>query len=377
MEFLYNQPTKIIFGKDKLNDVGEIMKTYGNRCLIVMQTEFEVFENLYKKICDLLDEKGIETCIFNQIRPNPTQKDIEEGVKVAHQFKATSVLAVGGGSVIDTAKIIAYCCDEDTVNWKFMYDDGFKFLSQSYNKENVLPLVSISTTSGTGSNVTQASVVSDVNNKKTTIFRQEFLSKVTIIDPSLMLSLPNYLTATCAWDVFSHLCESYYNGKYGPLCEMMAEEGIRMVGEHLPQVLIKNDLMHREKLALADLYAGICLSNGGGNVPHYYGEMISSCAYSINHGASLAITFPLFIKHFYNDRLRKMIEILVGKNKLESGKDAMDAVVDFLNKIGLKTRLEEYDLSQEQKEAIYEEVTNQKRFEMDDKQKSFIKDLIG
>lgn len=378
MKFTHNQPTKIHFGVDEFEKLGELAGQYGKRCLLVMQTDNPTLEKLANNTQEQLKKQGFTVQIFDQVRPNPTEMDILKGIQLAHEFNPDCIAAIGGGSVIDSAKVIAYYAIDGNADWQAFYDSNYKFKSQPSFKSNVVPLITIPTTAGTGSNVTQAAVISDMNNKKTTVFRQEFFAKETIIDPKLTLSLPASLTASTGFDAFCHLAESYYNGQFSPLCEQMALTGLKIIGGVLPKLMSENKIEYREQMALADLYAGICLSNGGGNAPHFYGEIISSRAYKVNHGCSLAITFPHFAKIAYNERMKTIIDCVKPSGSAnENGEDAYEIMIQFLASIKLPTSLKDYSLDAEALENIRHDYENQTRFEMNEREQRLIASILN
>ena len=161
MKFTHNQPTKIHFGVDEFEKLGELAGQYGKRCLLVMQTDNPTFEKLANNTQEQLKTQGFTVQIFDQVRPNPTEMDILKGIQLAHEFNPDCIAAIGGGSVIDSAKVIAYYAIDGNADWQAFYDSNYKFKSQPSFKSNVVPLITIPTTAGTGSNVTQAAVISD------------------------------------------------------------------------------------------------------------------------------------------------------------------------------------------------------------------------
>ena len=353
MKFTHNQPTKIHFGVDEFEKLGELAGQYGKRCLLVMQTDNPTFEKLANNTQEQLKKQGFTVQIFDQVRPNPTEMDILKGIQLAHEFNPDCIAAIGGGSVIDSAKVIAYYAIDGNADWQAFYDSNYKFKSQPSFKSNVVPLITIPTTAGTGSNVTQAAVISDMNNKKTTVFRQEFFAKETIIDPKLTLSLPASLTASTGFDAFCHLAESYYNGQFSPLCEQMALTGLKIIGEVLPKLMSENKIEYREQMALADLYAGICLSNGGGNAPH-------------------------FAKIAYNERMKTIIDCVKPSGSANvNGEDAYEIMIQFLASIKLPTSLKDYSLDAEALENIRHDYENQTRFEMNEREQRLIASILN
>ena len=201
---------------------------------------------------------------------------------------------------MDSAKLIALLYESNgIVNWNNAfsnYNHPFEYIA---SKNSSLPFIAVSTTSGTGSQCTQAAVVSDTKNKeKITLFHRDLFPKVAIIDPKLMLSVPSRVTAATGFDAFTHAFESYLGKRTSPLTEYLSLETIRLVVEYLPKSIQKPDsIEYRTKLAWADTAAGICLSNGGADLPHPLGEIIGGICQRIAHGETLAIVYPAFLEY--------------------------------------------------------------------------------
>ena len=201
---------------------------------------------------------------------------------------------------MDSAKLIALLYESNgIVDWNNAfsnYNHPFEYIA---SKNSSLPFIAVSTTSGTGSQCTQAAVVSDTKNKeKITLFHRDLFPKVAIIDPKLMLSVPSRVTAATGFDAFTHAFESYLGKRTSPLTEYLSLETIRLVVEYLPKSIQKPDsIEYRTKLAWADTAAGICLSNGGADLPHPLGEIIGGICQRIAHGETLAIVYPAFLEY--------------------------------------------------------------------------------
>ena len=199
-----------------------------------------------------------------------------------------------------SAKLIALLYESNgIVNWNNAfsnYNHPFEYIA---SKNSSLPFIAVSTTSGTGSQCTQAAVVSDTKNKeKITLFHRDLFPKVAIIDPELMLSVPSRVTAATGFDAFTHAFESYLGKRTSPLTEHLSLETIRLVVEYLPKSIQKpNSIEFRTKLAWADTASGICLSNGGADLPHPLGEIIGGICQRIAHGETLAIVYPAFLEY--------------------------------------------------------------------------------
>lgn len=361
----YN-PVKLIFGKGVLNTLAAEIQKYGHRCLLLIQDNNDAMILIREKIIGILDKGNIKYDIFSEIRPNPLITDIDKGIQLVRNNKYDAIVAVGGGSVIDTAKILRIS-EKYEIDWKESFKDtNLDLVNQK------IPLISIPTTSGTGSHCTQAAVVSDETNQKHTIYSYDFFSTVALVDYTLTMSLPKMLTASTGFDAFCHLSESYIVGKLTPMLEAMNKEAMTNIICTLPKLMIENKEEYREIMSMADSCAGISLSNGGAIIPHAFGEAISSNVYRINHGCSLAICYPAFIREYYNHpkygkRIKDVIEIINYEHHLiENENDAADVMINFITSIGLKYRLVDYDITNKELENIIQDLLNQTRFDKND-----------
>lgn len=319
--FNFYMPTQIRFGKGRINELKEIIPSYGQKCLIVSRPVNGSLKKLYEKINKILEDIGISTFVYDGIVPNPTIEGVNEGVKIASENNIDFVLGVGGGSVMDSAKLIAFLKNKDSkINWNEVtkkYNNPFKI---SEKPKDAVPFIAISTTSGSGSHCTQAAVVSDLEKKeKITVFHSGLFPSVAIIDPELMLTVPSKVSSATGFDVFAHAFESYLGNLTSPLTEKMSFEAINLVFEYLPKVI--NDpknITYRSKMAWADTLAGMCLSNGGADLPHPLGEIIGGICPRISHGETLAIVYPEFLKYKENISPKKfsLIEKETGLEKI-------------------------------------------------------------
>lgn len=369
-------PVRLVMGKHAIQALPQGILRYGKKCLLVAQDNCDAMIEIKNRIGELLEKGGVEYDVFSEIRPNPLISDIEKGIRTVKENHYDAVVAVGGGSVIDTGKILSVSNDYE-IDWQMAFAKPL-----SLHNKNKLPLFTVPTTAGTGSHCTQAAVISDDHNRKHSVYSFDFFSTAAFVDYTLTMSLPKPLTASTGFDAFCHLSESYIMGRLSPIMEMMSLDAMRKIVRVLPKLMEENREEYREIMSIADSCAGICLSNGGAIVPHAFGEAISSHVYRINHGCSLAVCYPAFTEHFYNHkeygkRIKDVAEILGGeRTDIQDGKRARAVVEHFIESLELKYTLADYGVSEEELSKIRESFLEQKRFKPEEVT-DIIEDICG
>lgn len=297
--FTFFVPTQIRFGAGKLNELKTIAPTLGKRVLLVTRPRKGSLKSTYEVVEKLLEEVEISYTYFDEVIPNPTQEGVEKGIAQAVENQVDFVIGIGGGSVLDTAKLIAFLTTPSgAIDWEMAISKYSNPFAVGPSPDSSLAFVAVSTTSGTGSHCTQAAVVSDtVKQEKTTLFHSGLFPSIAIVDPELMCSVPPTVTAATGFDAFTHAFESFLGGRTSPLTEVMSLEAIRLIFENLPAVLNDpHNIILRTRLAWADTLAGMCLANGGADLPHPLGEIIGGICPRIAHGETLAMVYPDFLK---------------------------------------------------------------------------------
>ncbi|MGB0829166.1 MAG: iron-containing alcohol dehydrogenase [Flavobacteriaceae bacterium] len=298
--FTFFVPTQIRFGAGKLNELKTIAPTFGKRVLLVTRPRKGSLKATYEVVEKLLEEVGLSYTYFDEVIPNPTQEGVEKGIELAVENQVDFVIGIGGGSVLDTAKLIAFLTTPSgAIDWEAALSKYSNPFAVGPSPDSALPFIAVSTTSGTGSHCTQAAVVSDtVKQEKITLFHSGLFPSIAIVDPELMCSVPPTVTAATGFDAFTHAFESFLGGRTSPLTEAMSLEAIRLIFENLPAVLKDpHNTSLRTRLAWADTLAGMCLANGGADLPHPLGEIIGGICPRIAHGETLAMVYPDFLKY--------------------------------------------------------------------------------
>ena len=352
--FVYFQPTDIRFGRGTINNVGKIVSSHGKRCLLVSRPAGNFLGPLFDQIKASLKEVGVECAHFDGVIPNPTTDCITAGANIAKEFHADVVLEVGGGSSMDAAKAIAVEATHPGTAWDYLF---FK----TPPTDKTLPIIAVSTTSGSGSQVTQVAVITETQTKtKSAIYNSIVYPKVAIVDPDLMRTLPGHNTASTGFDAFCHAFESYLHPAASPYTDLLALETIRIVAEYLPKVLDDGLYMEgREAMAWADTLAGLCIGNAGVTLPHGIGMTISGHCPQIMHGESLAVTYPEFTRFTYTYAISKFAAMgrifhpdLKNVPDEEAAARSCEALDAFLKTIGMWLSLKGLGATMEDISAI-------------------------
>ena len=335
--FNYFQPTEIVFGAGRVKEIGTIVAKYGKSCLLVTVPEFDAVAPLYKSVKEYLKEAGITVAHFDGVIPNPTTDVVTAGANMAKEFKAEVVIGLGGGSSMDTAKAIAVEATHEGSAWDYLF---YKKAPTS----RTLPIIAISTTSGTGSQATPCAVItkSDEHNKSA-IWHSNVFAKVSIVDPELMLTLPMNITAQTGFDAFAHNFEAYISNGTNHYVETIAIEGIQLIAKNLKLVLKDgSNIEARAAMAWADTLGGLSIASGGVTLTHGLGMQISGHCPSVTHGQSLAVSYPEFTRYTYKTAVEKFAKVgRIFNGELNDVSDDIAAekcceeIDKFLKEIGL------------------------------------------
>ncbi len=356
-DFNVFQPVEVKFGCRRINEIGEVVSKIGERCILVSGPISDYKKPILAKIQEALTNKDVELKYFHGVVQNPTTDSVTSGAEMAREFKAEVVIGLGGGSSIDSAKTIAVEATHSGNSWDYL------FYKETQPTEKTLPIIAIPTTSGTGSHINQAAAISNTKEKRKSGIGSPYLfPKVSIVDPELMLTLPEHITASTGFDVFAHSFETYIHKNASPYTDLVAIEAIRLVIENLPKLIRDgSDLEARSQMAWADTLAGFCLANVGVGLPHSLGMAIGGCCPHVMHGKALALVYPEFIRYTYSSSVKKFANLarLFDKN-LENESDDIAAerssllLDDFLNVIKIGLSLKKLEIPETELEEIAE-----------------------
>jgi len=355
--FNYHQSTQILFGKGRINELGEMALKYGTKALLVTTpASVPALKEQYKKVTDILIAAGIEVAHYDGVVPNPTVESITGGAKLAKSFGAKLIIGLGGGSSMDSAKAISVEATHEGTSWDYLF-----YKSPQPDPAKLLPVIAVSTTSGTGSQVTQVAVVTNSSERdKSALYNNILYPQVCIVDPELMVTVPEFVTATTGFDVMCHAFESTINPGTGAYVDLLAWEAISLVVKNLPRVMSDpGDIEAREKMAWADTLAGLCIANAGVTLPHGMGMAIGGMYPRVAHGEALAIVYPAFADFTWESAIPQFSKLarvlnpdLNNVSDREAASKSGAEIVRFLKNIGLNKSLRDVGVPEEEIGAL-------------------------
>lgn len=302
--FTYFQPTEIVFGAGRLYELGALAARFGARCLLVTVPSFPAMEPLFARAKASLAAAGVETAHFDGVIPNPTTDVVAAGTRLARSFGAQVVVGLGGGSSMDTAKAIAVEATHEGTCWDYLY---FKTPPST----RTLPVIAVTTTSGTGSQTTPCAVVTnEAAHDKSALWHPNLFARIALVDPELILSLPPSMTAQTGFDAFAHCFEAFLSNGTNPYVRILALEGIRIIAARLADAVRNGaDLETRSAMAWADTLGGLAIASGGVTLPHGLGMQVGGHCPHVSHGQALAAIYPEFTRFTWASAVDRFAEV--------------------------------------------------------------------
>jgi len=285
-----SQPQPIIFsGKNSALELTQLMINQDiKRVLIVTDSVLHKL-GVADKVCQLLAENNVEFVIFDQVTPDPSEQVVEQGVSQAVSLQCDAVLGLGGGSSLDSAKMIAVLAKSR---------QSVKAVAGLLKiKQLGLPLFLLPTTSGTGSEVTMAAVITDSGHQaKSLVISPKMMPIATALDPILMQGMPAKITADTGFDALTHAIESYLSTHANEQTDLYALTAIKLIFKQLPIAYQHGDnLAARQSMALASCYAGLAFTKAGLGYVHAISHQIGA-KYHSPHGLTNSVVLPLVLK---------------------------------------------------------------------------------
>ncbi len=359
--FKFHAHTEIFFGKGEIKHLKEAIGRYGNNVLLVYGGGSIRKNGIYDEVYRLLE--GFRIHELSGVEPNPRIETVRRGVEMCRKEKIDVVLAAGGGSVIDCAKIIAAGAYYKGDAWDIVLDSG--------KITGVLPIVTILTLAATGSEMNKNAVISNMQtNDKIGSAHWDMIPKVSILDPTYMYSLPPIQTAAGTADIMSHVFENYFKKEKGSFIQDRFSEGILEACIKYCPIALKDPENYeaRANLMWASTTAlnGLCGVGKGGAWSCHPIEHQLSAYYDITHGIGLAVITPKWMRYILNgDTVDKFCEYAVNvwhleddteniEDRFELANRAIDATEKFFLDCGIPGNLTELGIDEEKFEEMAE-----------------------
>lgn len=335
----WNYPTPIRFGAGRIKEIGEACKEVGiTKPLLVTDKGLASMEITANTLA-LLKKAGLGDSIFSNVDANPTDKNVDEGVKFYREGGFDGVVAFGGGSGLDVAKAIAFMAGQTRPMWDF--EDVGDWWTRA-DPSGVHPIVAVPTTAGTGSEVGRASLITntDVQEKKI-IFHPKMLPSVVICDPELTIGMPKFITAGTGLDAFAHCVEAFSSPIYHPMSQGIALEGMRLVKEYLPRAYADGaDIEARSHIMSAAAMGATAFQKGLGAI-HALSHPIGAVHHT-HHGTTNAICMPAVLQ-FNKPKIENLFGRVADYLSIDGGFDGFCNYVDELNDLlGIPKTLTEF-----------------------------------
>ncbi len=335
-------------GKGAIAEIPGIARTKGFRHIFVCSDPDLVKFGVTAKVTDLLDKEGISYTLFSDIKPNPTVENVVSGVEAFRKSGADSMIAIGGGSSMDTAKAIGIIITNPE------FEDVRSLEGVAPTKNHAVPTIAVPTTAGTAAEVTINYVITDVQKERKFVCVDEHdIPEVAVVDPDMMSTMPKGLTAATGMDALTHAIEGYTTKAAWEMTDMFHLEAIKLISKNL-RGAVENDPASREGMALAQYIAGMGFSNVGLGIAHSIAHTLGA-HYDTPHGVACAMMLPIVMEYnqeYTGERFREIaramgVEGVDNMSQEEYRKAAVDAVRQLSKDVGIpekNDRIKEEDL---------------------------------
>lgn len=366
---LYN-PVRIIFGPGEAENIGKYTKEYGTKAMLVTYDVHDFFNELLAKLDKSFKDAGVTVTEFFKVKPNPRLSDIEEAIDICRKEGIEVIVALGGGSVMDSAKAIGAGVKYDGDPWKMFVSRHDKAVA--IPPTDTLPTIMIPTKSATSSETNNVAVATnDRTHEKAYIWAPVLYPKICVMDPCVTATLPKFPMAAGAVDAMSHVLEAYLNGDQNSPVQDRCHEGLLMAVMDLIRKIFKDpdDIQARASLQWASTLTWNGYLQAGLAAPtpcHQIGHVLSAL-YDIDHGVTLAVIMPAFFRytaHLNDERAARFAELgyrifrldREGRKDIDVADECIDKFVAFVKEVGVPVNLKSVNVPKEDLDKIADEV---------------------
>ncbi|MCX7816687.1 MAG: iron-containing alcohol dehydrogenase [Syntrophales bacterium] len=359
--FVFHNPTRILFGKGMIERVGEEVKRLGQRVFFVFGQGSIKRTGTYEKVVQSLKDAGVEIIEFSGVRSNPLLSHAVNGIKLCREERADVVLAVGGGSVIDTAKTIAAGVRMDP------QEDIWDYFTLKKRIKDALPVVAVVTVSASSSESNPHAVMTkDEGAQKLTLTSPFIQPRVSILDPTVLFTLPSNYTAYSSVDIIAHLLEGYFNNQEPEsVLQDRLVEGLMKTVMESTEVVLKDPEHYngRANIMWSAVLAFSGITTAGLGIISFPAHMVEhslSALYDVPHGAGLSITLPAWMKYALRNNPSKFARLareVMGvdiADDLKAAEEGIRLLKDWFARIGSPVTLREVRIPEGDMEKIAE-----------------------
>lgn len=336
------------FGRGSRNKLGEELRTRGHQKVLIVSDYSLMEAKVTEKVIDVIDKVGITYFVYNHVKPNPTVKNVQDGLTLAEINNVDAIVAVGGGSVIDTAKAISIIMTNTEHSGVTSLDGAVE------TRNKGLPLFALPTTAGTAAEVTINYVITDETNmKKMVCVDVHDIPVCAIIDPDLMQSMPQSLASTTGMDALTHAMEGYITKAGWLIPDMFHINAMALIYKNLEKAANEKDDIAIEKMAYAQYIAGMGFSNVGLGIVHSMAHSLGAF-FDTPHGLANSILLPHVMRfngQVCPDLFRNMGRAfglnMEGLNDYEVIETIVDAIQELSKSMNIPQRLRDVGIPKE------------------------------
>lgn len=351
---IFQSPGNVIYGKNSVQAVGKQTRKFGKKVMIVTGKSSSKKTGALDKVLNSLKNENLECTVFDKVESDPSVSTVRYGVETFKKSNADVILALGGGSVLDAAKAISMVVANG--------GDITDYESKLPEKE-VIPIIAVPTTAGTGSEVSKYSIITDTERKiKMLIASELIIPKIAVLDPILTLMMPPQVTAATGMDAFTHAIEAYISKAVQPMSEIYALKAIEMISANLPKAVLNGeDICARENMLMGQMYAGLAFSNSSTALVHSMSRPLGAY-YGVPHGLANALILSEVMKFNraacadkFRDMAKAMGENIKGLSVREASYRTIESVQNTFLETGLPVRLRDVGVDDKNFEKMAED----------------------
>lgn len=341
-------------GSGAIQEIATEAKAHGFKKALVCSDPDLIKFGVTAKVTDILDKNGLEYELYSEIKPNPTIDNVKHGVETFKKSGADYLIAIGGGSSMDTSKAIGIIIANPE------FEDVRSLEGVAPTKKPCVPIIAVPTTAGTAAEVTINYVITDVERKRKFVCVDPHdMPIIAIVDPDMMSSMPKGLTASTGMDALTHAIEGYTTLGAWELTDMMHLKAIEIISRSLKKA-VENDPQGREDMALGQYIAGMGFSNVGLGVVHGMAHPLGAF-YDTPHGIANAVLLPYVMEYnaeYTGEKFKYIAEAMgvdtTGMSQAEYRAAAVNAVKQLSKDVGIPEKLHEIGVKEEDLQALSE-----------------------